>query len=104
NITLSGFIIGGWLDAVPPRPQPHDGGASGHLPLAADSGRMRGATGSRAGRRSRDARRRLHQGSRLYVRAVICSDTSPIRKTITAALNSSALMLVNRPWVVNVYA
>ncbi len=32
-----------------------------------------------------------------YVNAVICSDTKPMRKTITAALHNSVLMLVRRP-------
>ena len=39
---------------------------------------------------------------RLYVSEVICSDTRPIRKTMTDALSSNALMLVNRCWVVKV--
>src|SRR5690606_17644379 len=36
------------------------------------------------------------------VRPVICSDTSPTRKMITAALNSRTLMFVNRPAVAKV--
>lgn len=38
----------------------------------------------------------------LYDSAVICSETSPIRKMMTAALNSSVLMFVKRPAVENV--
>ena len=45
-----------------------------------------------------------HQASRRYVSAVICSDTSPIRNTITAALHSSVLPLVRRPSCTNVQA
>lgn len=40
--------------------------------------------------------------SRRYVRLVICSETRPIRKMMTAAENNSALMLVNRCCVTNV--
>lgn len=36
---------------------------------------------------------------RLYVKFVICSEIKPIRKMITAALNSNTLMLVSRCWV-----
>ena len=37
------------------------------------------------------------------MRAVICSDTNPTKNTITAALSSSMLMLVNLPLSWNVH-
>lgn len=49
-----------------------------------------------------DGRSRFGQESRLYVRLVICSEISPIRKMMTAALNSNVLILVRRCVVANV--
>ena len=40
----------------------------------------------------------------VYVSDVICSETSPMRNTITDALNNNRLMLVKRPCVLKVQA
>lgn len=38
----------------------------------------------------------------LYISAVICSETSPIMKIVTEALNRNTVMLDRRCWVTNV--
>ena len=71
---------------------------AGHLPALAlrNDRRYFDELGSCTDYKRQQSRHSFY-ASRRYVNAVICSDTSPIRNTITAALHIKVLPLVRRP-------